>query len=141
MKFRSTMMRTRDAEPKPRFEEVRDQFSPDNPYPASTSEICGMSPEQYRQWKMTGKKPCAADSISAEEAAQARVNGVFVQEDGAADRFARASDRIHGHRSALTGDDLAGLSPVEQFSARSAAKWASRDPRGRIADLRRRRSE
>jgi hypothetical protein len=81
------------------------------------------------------------DQPTAEEASKARAEGIYVQEESASEKFAKSSDRMHGYRGTLTSDDLAGLSPVEQFSARSAQKWASHDPRGRIADLRRRRSE
>lgn len=42
-------------------EPVRDDFGPDNPYPASDSEICRMSAGQYRSWKETGLKPCVED--------------------------------------------------------------------------------
>jgi hypothetical protein len=64
------------------------------------------------------------------------------QQDVAAnERFSRASDKLHGYRSAVSADETKGLSPAERFAQASARKWSSYDPFGRIADLRRRRSD
>jgi hypothetical protein len=57
------------------------------------------------------------------------------------ERFAAASDRLRGYRGSLPAEALRGLSDSEKYAARSAHRWASHDPSGRIADLRRRRSE
>jgi hypothetical protein len=131
-------MRFIDAS-KPQFEEVRDDWGPSNREPATDNEILQWSPEQYRCWIETGRKPVLQDEQSAYA-----TSGTFAP--GAADvaaneRFARASDARHGYRSAVSADETAGLSPSERFAQASARKWASYDPSGRIADLRRRRSE
>lgn len=130
------------GDPNKEREPVRDDWSASNPYPASDGEIFRMSADQYRQWLETGRKPCSSEDeqITGEQAAEKRANGEFVQENPA-EHFARSSDRMRGYRGAISQDQLAGLTDTEKFAARSAHRWASHDPLGRVADRRRRRSE
>jgi broad specificity phosphatase PhoE len=123
MRVRVTGRTMRFIDAKQEFQPVQDdEWGPGNPEPLTDSEICRMSPEEYRSWRESGRRPKDEQPCNAE-------------------RFARASDRMHGYRSAVTADETAGLSPAERFAQASARKWASYDPRGRVADLRRRRSE
>jgi hypothetical protein len=120
---------------KPQFEEVRDdEFCPQNPYPASTSEICKMSPEAYREWKMTGKKPVTDDDPQEfEEVADSSCK--------AAEAFALASDRKNGYDSGRpTADAMAKMSPGERFKVASDARNRL-NPRYVDDARRRRRSE
>jgi hypothetical protein len=158
-------------ESKPRFEEVRDDWGPNNREPASDSEMLQWSPEAYRQWVETGRKPLqdeqpvisgegrpATNEVKLDEpSTETQTTGMTseireayaasgtyaprVADVAANERFARASDRMHGYRGALTADELAGLTATERFAAQSAHKWASHDPLGRVADRRHRRSE
>jgi hypothetical protein len=153
-------------------EPVRDDdWSANNPEPATDSEICKMSPEQYRTWKMTGRKPAADEQPEIAGEGKPATNAVVpdepstfkqttgmtpetresyatsgtyspgIQDVAANERFSRASDAMHGYRSAVTADETVGRTPSQRFAQASARKWASYDPRGRVADLRRRRSE
>jgi hypothetical protein len=158
-------------ESKPRFEEVRDDWGPDNREPASDSEMLQWSPEAYRQWMETGRKPLQDEQpvisgearpatnevkldepstekqttgMSAEFREAYATSGTFapgIQDVAANERFARASDRMHGYRGSLSADELVGMTATERFAAQSAHRWASRDPFGRLLDLRRRRSD
>jgi hypothetical protein len=170
LRFTGPSARFRDAGPQ--FEEVRDDdWGPENPQPMSDGEICRMSPEQYRQWVETGRKPLqdeqpvisgegrpATNEVKLDEpSTETQTTGMTseireayaasgtyapgVADVAANERFARASDRMHGYRGALTADELAGLTATERFAAQSAHKWASHDPLGRVADRRHRRSE
>lgn len=85
-----------------------DEFAPDNPYPATDAEICQWSPEQYRTWKQTGRKPTDEQTFAS---------------NANAERFARASDRKNGIDSGrLTADQMAAMSPIDRFVAASAAR-------------------
>jgi hypothetical protein len=65
-----------------------------------------------------------------------------VQDVAANERFARASDRRHGYRSALTADQTAGLTPEKKFAMASDARNnIGGRPGARAEDIRRRRSE
>jgi hypothetical protein len=123
MKFTSPAVTMKFLDAKPQFEEVRDEFGPLNREPMSDEEICKMSPEEYRSWVETGRKPSAQTCESP------------------AERFSRVSDERYGYRSAITPEETKGLTPVERFEAASRRMRASYDPTGRIADRRRRRSE
>jgi hypothetical protein len=142
MRVQGRSIRFVDAEPK--YEEVRDQWGPNNREPATDSEICRMTAEGYRSWMETGRRPEADDQQVIAGEGNYASSGTFapgVADLEASARFSRASDARHGYRSAVTADETAGLSPAERFAQASARKWASYDPRGRVADLRRRRSE
>jgi hypothetical protein len=117
---------------KPR-EEVCDNWGPSNREPASDREMLEWSPEQYRLWIETGRKPVSQDEQAEPNSKQKQI--------AQNEHFAAISDARHGYRGALTTDEMRGLSPSERFAAASAKRWASRDPFGRVADLRRRRSE
>jgi hypothetical protein len=148
-----------------------DESGPENPQPVSDAEICKMSPEEYRGWVETGRKlaadeqpaiagegkPATSEVVPDEPSTFLQTTGMTseiresyaksgtfspgIQDVAANERFARASDRRHGYRGALTADALSGLTDVERFAAQSAHKWGSHDPSGRVADIRRRRSE
>jgi hypothetical protein len=110
-------------------EPVRD-WGPENPQPCSNAEICKMSPEAYREWKMTGKKPAIADDL--EQGASAGTE--------ASEEFARNSDRLRGYDSGRpSADAMAAMTPIQRFVAASNAKNRL-NPRY-AADARRRRSE
>jgi hypothetical protein len=143
---------------KPR-EEVCDNWGPSNPQPLTDEEICRMSTEAYRRWQLTGIVPQDEQSEPGSRQRQLEQAEHFARASDArwgyrsglttdemrglslSERFAAASDRLRGYRGSLPADALAGLSSSEQFAARSAHRWASHDPGGRIEDLRRRRSE
>jgi hypothetical protein len=154
-----------------RFCDESREWGPNNREPVSDDEICRWSAEQYRSWMETGKKPAqdeqpviagegkpATNAVKPGEPSTEKqttgmtseireayaTSGTYspgIQDTAANERFARASDRRHGYRGALTADELAGLSATERFAAQSAHKWGSHDPSGRVADIRRRRSE
>jgi hypothetical protein len=114
------------------YEEVRDlEFGPENREPASHADVCSWTAPQFECWLATGRRPRTVDEEPDSRQAQLAQSA----------HFAAISDARHGYRGALTADEMRGLSPSEKFAAASAARWASFDPRGRLADLRRRRSE
>lgn len=107
-------------------EPVPEEWTASNREPASDSEICRMSPEQYREWRTTGRKPATGQETG----------------EGNAERFSRASDARHGYRSALTADELRGLTDAERFSRASDARNnIGGRPEARAEAIRRRRSE
>jgi hypothetical protein len=83
-------------------------------------------------------EPVQDYGITSEQASEARANGEFVQEDGAAERFARASDSMHGYRSAPSAEELKGLTPEQRF-ARASADRHRLNPRFQEEARRRRR--
>jgi hypothetical protein len=143
------------------LEEVRDNWGPENRQPATDREMLQWSPQEYRSWIETGRKPVSQDEQAEPNSRQKQIEQAehFARASDArwgyrsglttdemrglslSERFAAASDRLRGYRGSLPADALAGLSSSEQFAARSAHRWASHDPGGRIEDLRRRRSE
>jgi hypothetical protein len=151
-------MRFIDAS-KPQFEEVHDNWGPDNPQPLTDEEICQMSTEAYRRWQLTGVVPTDEQSEPDSRQKQLEQSAHFARASDArwgyrsgltteetrgltpSERFAAASDRLRGYRGSLPAEALAGLSDSEKYAARSAHRWASHDPSVRIADLRRRRSD
>jgi hypothetical protein len=121
--------RIKDAE----FEEVRDdEFCPQNPYPASTSEICKMSPEAYREWKTTGKKPVMDDDPD-------ELEPVADTSCKASEAFALASDRKNGYDNGRPSEpELSQMNPQERFVACSDARNRLNPNYKRDARLRRR---
>jgi hypothetical protein len=149
------------GDPEKEREEVCDNWGPSNRQPASDREMLEWSPEQYRLWIETGRKPVSQDEQAEPNSRQKQIaqsehfaavsdarhgyRGALTADElrglSPSERFAAASDRMHGNRGALPAEALAGLSSSEQYAARSAHRWASWDPGGRIEALRRRRSD
>jgi hypothetical protein len=95
-------------ESKPQFEEVRDEFCAQNPYPASDEEICKWTPEQYKQWQTTGRKPADEQACAS---------------NAAAERFSLASDRLRGIDNGRPSEsELSNMKPGERFKAASDAR-------------------
>jgi hypothetical protein len=87
MKFRTSMTRFRDAEPQPRFEEVRDV------------------------------------EVTAEAAAAERAQGIYVQEETPAEKFAKASYSKNGlDNGRASEEELSKMTPGERFKAASDAR-------------------
>jgi hypothetical protein len=120
------------GDPQTEREPVRDDWSADNREPASHADVCSWTAPQFDAWLATGRRPRTAD--------EAEPNSRQKQIEQA-EHFARVSDARWGYRGGLTTDEMRGLSPSEKYAAASAKMRASHDPFGRMADLRRRRSE
>jgi hypothetical protein len=114
------------------FDPVQDtEWSASNREPASDSEICRMSAQEYNDWITTGKKSCSEDE---------EVEPSLQSQTKANEEFAHNSDRLRGYDSGRpTSDQMAKMNPVERFVAASQAR--NRLNPNYAAEARRRRRE
>jgi hypothetical protein len=124
MRFTGASMKFAD-ESTPRFEEVRDdEWTATNREPATDAEICRMSPEQYRSWMETGKKPALDEQPVISGEGRPATNAVQLNEPSTEKQTTGMSAEIR-EGFATSGTYSPGLADVaanERFALASDRK-------------------